>query len=143
MKKHSEDELQRLLEEGVKTNQFLPMSAQDKEEFDIYNRLFDVLKMEPDAGPSYYFSKKVTDALRSEIKLKDRKSYYISLASILFICVAGILGVMLFTDSLFDTGLIQIVLLGKWMFIFCLICLLIIQFADRKILQAKLDDHWR
>jgi hypothetical protein len=141
MKKHSEDELQRLLEEGIKTNQFLPMSAQDKEEFDIYNRLFDVLKMEPDAGPSYYFSKKIADTLRSEIKLKDRKSYYISLASILFSCVAGTLGVMLFTDSLFHTGLIQIVLSGKWIFMFCLICLLIIQFADRKILQAKLDDH--
>jgi hypothetical protein len=141
MKKHSEAELQRLLEEGMTTNQFLPMSEQDKKELDVYNCLFDVLSKEPDAGPSYYFSKKVTTALRAELRLKERKRSYISLAFILFICITGILGVMLFTDGLFHTGLIEMVLSAKWIFIFCLICLFLVQFADQKILQAKLDNH--
>lgn len=141
MKKHSEDELQRLLEEGVTPNHFLPRSEQDKKEFEVYNSLFEVLRKEPEAGPSYYLSKKVTAALRSEIILKQRKKSYISLASMLFICVAGILAALSFTDSLFDAGLIQMVLSGKWIFIFCFICIFLVQFADQKFLQAKLDSH--
>lgn len=140
MKKLSEEELQKLLEQGLTENKFNSISEEDKQEFQVYHHLFEILKKEPETGPSYSFSRKVTSALRAEIKSKSMKKFYASLGLISFIGVVGIIGVMLFLDIMYKTELIQMVLAEKWIFIFCMMCLFLIQLADQKMLQKKLEN---
>jgi hypothetical protein len=138
MKQLDDKEIQKLIEEKVTAKESASLSNEDKNDLELYQLLYKVLEEEPEEGPSYYFSKKVSMALQAEIKPESSKKFYFSLGLILTFSIAVAFGILLYIDENYQTGLVNMVLSSKWIIILSFAGFFAIQYADQKILMGKL-----
>jgi hypothetical protein len=138
MKKLNDDDIQKLVTEGGTPQQMESLSAQDKTDLEVYQLLFDVLEKEPEQGPSYYFSKKVSMALQAEIKPRSSSKFYVTIGLIFTLSIAAAFGTLVLIDKNYQTEFVAMVISRKWIILFGIAGFFTIQYADQKMLMSKL-----
>jgi len=138
MKKLNDNDIQKLVAEGVTAQQIESLAVENKTDLEIYQLLFNVLETEPEEGPSYYFSKKVSMALAAQIKPRSSNKFYISLGLIFTFSIAAAFGILVLIDKNYQTEFVAMIISWKWMILFGFTGFFTIQYLDQKMLMAKL-----
>lgn len=133
MKKLTDDELQKLLEESI----HLPDELDGDDDAKAYQFLFDGLKEEPEAGLPYNFSKKVVAQVQhARNRRQDVKLYVFMTIGIVF----GIAVVAAFIAAFnYKAGvqLVNILDTYKWVVVFMITGVLGIQYLDQGLLKKR------
>lgn len=137
MKAPNDEYLQKLIEEGRSLSD-AKLSAADQQDFEAYEDLFQALKEEPSAELSYQFSAKVRMELQAIQEKKNNYKFYISVVLIVLVCLGSTGLVMALIDDKYATNFLTSVFAYKWAIAFGLLCLLLIQHFDQKLVK-KLD----
>lgn len=144
MKELHDEAIQKLLEQHFSLNG-LPeeIKASDENEGDdfkkdlqIYHQLFHALKQEPKEGLPYDFSSKLRFKLQVELNRKNAVRFYVKLAFIFILGLAGMMAMLALWDYSYGTGLLTAMKNFKGFFIFSFVCLFLIQYLDHKFLKS-------
>lgn len=138
MKKLNDDDIQKLVAEGITAQQMESLSAEDKIDLEVYQLLFNELEKEPEEGPSYYFSRKVSMALQAEIKPRNSNQFYMTVGLIFTLSIAAVIGILVLIDKNYQTEFVAMVISWKWIILFGIAGFFAIQYADQKMLMSKL-----
>ena len=136
MKKLNDDEIQKLLEEGLaKPDE--EISATEQEDIKAYQFLFENLRKEPEEGLPYNFAAKVRLRVQEKInRTSDIKLY-------LYAAVIGIAGfgiaymLLVFYNQQAASKFYSAISGFKWVFVLALISFLAIQYLDQKLVKEN------
>ncbi len=134
MKKLHDDEIQKLLEESLSATD-TELSASQKEDFEIYRRLFQALKKGPEGGLPYNFSAKVAKSVQAATSRTSDVKFYILVLLILIPITVGAYTLLSFVNHQVASQLVKAILAYKWALLFALISLFTIQFLDQKLIK--------
>jgi sterol desaturase/sphingolipid hydroxylase (fatty acid hydroxylase superfamily) len=134
MKKLTDEEIQKLLEENLSTpgDDF----AED-DDIKAYQFLFESLKEEPLTGLPYNFSKKVSAQIKvANNRRQDVKLYFfVTIAIMLTVAiVAGFMAVFNYKSTL---QLVNVIGTYKWVILFILAGIVAVQYADQKVVKRN------
>jgi|GEM_PF-5932044 len=142
MKELKDEEIQKILEEqfskgqaGNESVQALKAGAGGKNDHALYENLFNILKQEPPAGPSYAFSSKIKHRLEAAAARKSNYRFHVALCGIFLACAAFLWGILFVIDFSYGTEIRSVFINNKGIFIFGFACFFIIQYLDQRTVK--------
>jgi len=134
MKKLNDEEIQRLLERGEEDPQ-VELSPEQAKEIETYRVLFSALKEELPNSLSYNFAAKVAEQVQAKTRRKIAlTSYLLAITLIIGGFVSFYFAISNFQKG-FTVQLINAISPYRWILIFFLSSLFVIQFLDQKFVK--------
>ena len=125
--KHSEEELQNQIEQGLVTESGDDMRA--------YQRVFDALKKEPD----YHVSLPFADRIIAIINKREEKRDYWWIAIGIFLTVIAMIVSLALTSAHWSTGVFTFLSGYPGLVAFGIVFILLLQWVDRKIIKKRFE----
>lgn len=136
MKELNDKYIQKILEEGVQQTENNLQNI-NKDDFEVYQQLFLALKKEPSEGLSYNFSAKIGAKLQARQKVRNSYKFHLSMAFIVVIGFISSYVAMMMIDKEYATTFIPSLFKYKWVFIFSLVALFMIQYFDQRLVKTR------
>jgi hypothetical protein len=131
MKNIFDNKLQELL--GDKTSdRYSELSLQEREDFKVYEKLINILDSEPSPKIPLDFSTKVMGVIQ---KRRDRKQTFILYFLFTLLVLPAVSLFMFFINNQVVRQFADVLIQYRWIFVFCIFSILIIQFADKKLVS--------
>lgn len=134
MKVWSDEEIQKMLEQGESWND-TDLSAAQKEDLEAYKMLFEDLKREPAGNLPYNFSKNVVLQLQNQTNRTSNFKFYLLLVILLVAGSAMFYLLLLYNDDQIIPPIFHAIISYKWPLLFCLSSVFIIQYLDYKLVK--------
>lgn len=125
--KHSEEELQNQIEQGLVT--------ESGDDIRAYQRVFDALKKEPD----YHVSLPFADRIIAIINKREEKRDYWWIAIGIFLTVIAMIVSLALTSAHWSTGVFKFLSGYPGLVAFGIVFILLLQWVDRKIIKKRFE----
>ena len=125
--KHSEEELQNQIEQGLVT--------ESGDDIRAYQRVFDALKKEPD----YHVSLPFADRIIAIINKREEKRDYWWIAIGIFLTVIAMIVSLALTSAHWSTGVFTFLSGYPGLVAFGIVFILLLQWVDRKIIKKRFE----
>ena len=125
--KRSEEELQSQIEKGLLT--------ESSEEVRAYQRVFDILKKDPDFHVSLPFADRVV----AIIERKEEKHDYFWMATGIFLIVITLIVSLALTEIHWTTGVFTFISGYSGLIIFGIAFILLLHWVDKKIIKKRVE----
>ncbi len=125
--KHSEEELQNQIEQGLVT--------ESGDDIRAYQRVFDALKKEPD----YHVSLPFADRIIAIINKREEKRDYWWIAIGIFLAVIAMIVSLALTSAHWSTGVFTFLSGYPGLVAFGIVFILLLQWVDRKIVKKRTE----
>jgi len=129
MKKLTDEDLQRMLEDGSDT----PVS--NKEDLEAYRLLFTELSKEPNINLPHNFASRVAAQVQAKSNRGSVMQFYLLLGTGIAAITAVIYSLLLFTNYTIVSSFKVAIGPYKWAIGFIILSLLIIQYVDQKLVK--------
>jgi hypothetical protein len=133
MKKQNDGEIQKMLEQRLLLNDDATRDSQ--EDISAYRLLFDALEKEPAGGLSYDFAKKTARKVQAVINRKQERKWYLYTMLIVILAFTAITGFMAVFNYKATSQLINVVGAYKWIILFALASIFVIQYIDQNLVK--------
>ena len=136
MKKLTDEEIQRLVEEGMKKPS-VQISADNDEDQKLYTFLFEELGRKPAVGLSPHFSGKVVEKIQARKEFKRTLSYYGFIIGFILSCLVSMGATIAYMDADVGRNIMTQLIEYKWTILFGIGIFFIIQFLDQILVKNK------
>jgi hypothetical protein len=140
MESLDDEEIQRLIEEQLKTHGVPDVSEKD-EDARLYRLLFTELKNDPANAKASQLAERVVGQIWLKQDRTEQIGYAVSIFAV-FLLISGLVyGALVFTNTVFTGGITYVFVAHKSIFIFIVLAFCAIQFLDRyKTAAGKLHN---
>ena len=136
MKKLNDEEIQKMLEQRLSIPKD-DLTEDSKDDMAAYRFLFESLEKEPAEGLPFDFSKKVARKVQAAVTQKQERRWNIYITLIIVAAFAGISGFMALFNYKAISQLVTVIGQYKWVILFILVSILVIQYADQYLIKKK------
>ena len=136
MKKLNDEEIQKMLEQRLSISKD-DLTEDSKDDMAAYRFLFENLEKEPSEGLPYDFSKNVTRKVQAAVIRRQERKWSIYITLIIIAAFAGISGFMALFNYKATSQLVTVIGQYKWVILFILVSILVIQYADQYLVKKK------